>query len=401
MTAVNRERRALNRQTAWLLVLAVAGVALLSVLVPLQAVFYGTALPIAMLLGAVVCATPVAAVRYPRSSIAAFCGAAFVLALTVDAGRDAAWPWPWSVPAMIVFALLTLVVTAVHGWRSGLVLWAVSNVGSLVVLVLLPDAVSVGAATANLIVTASVAAAALLVGVLLAGRIRVGEELTRSRELTALEQSRRELVEERTRIARELHDVVAHGMSVIQVQASTARYRVADLPPAAAAEFDDIAASARRSLTEMRRLLGVLRTEDQRQELAPQQGISDIPALVDSIRRAGATVRLSMAAPQDAPASVGITAFRIVQEALSNAVRHAPGSAIEVELRDVGEAVWIRVHNDGAAVPAEPATGNGHGLRGMQERVALLAGTLTTGPDAAGGWTVAAVLPLTTGGEAA
>lgn len=389
-----RERRSLSRRTGWLLALGAAAVALFSVLVPLQTVFYGTPLPVAMLLGAAICAAPVAAVSSPRTAVAAFCVAAFVLPLVDAADRDSAWPWPWSVPSMITFAVLVLVVTAVHGWRAGLVPWAVSNLGSLVVLVILPDAVSVGAATANLIVTASITAAALLVGVLLAGRIRVGEELSRSRELTALEQSRRELVEERTRIARELHDVVAHGMSVIQVQASTARYRVPGLPAEAAAEFDDIAASARRSLAEMRRLLGVLRTEDQGQELAPQQGIGDIPALVDSIRRAGASVRLSIAAPDAAPPSVEITAFRIVQEALSNAVRHAPGSVIDVELKGIGNAVTIRVHNDGA--PTATATaGAGHGLRGMQERVALLAGTLTTGPDAAGGWTVTAVLPWT------
>src|SRR5690606_11877481 len=99
---------------------------------------------------------------------------------------------------------LTLVVTAVHGWRLGLVLWAAGNIGSLVVLAILPHAVTVGAATADLVVTAALSAAALLVGVLLAGRIRVGEELSRSLELTALEQSRRALIEERTRIAREL-----------------------------------------------------------------------------------------------------------------------------------------------------------------------------------------------------
>lgn len=402
MSTMTSERRALRRRTLWLVVLAVAGVALLSVLVPLQTIFSGTPLPIAMVLGAGICAAPVAAVGYPRSAIAAFCLASFALPLFGADARDAAWPWPWSVTAMIAFTLLTLVVTAVHGWRLGLVLWAAGNIGSLVVLAILPHAVTVGAATADLVVTAALSAAALLVGVLLAGRIRVGEELSRSLELTALEQSRRALIEERTRIARELHDVVAHGMSVIQVQASTARYRVPGLPDEAAAEFDDIAAAARSSLAEMRRLLGVLRTEDQEQELAPQQGLADIPALVEGIRRAGANVRLEISATSPAPPSVEITAFRIVQEALSNAVRHAPGSPIAVEVDDVGGAVRIRVHDDGSPDPSFAlgnGSGGGHGLRGMRERVSLVGGSLTAGPDPAGGWTVTARLPWAATGE--
>jgi signal transduction histidine kinase len=402
MSTMTSERRAVRRRTLWLVVLAIAGVALLSVLVPLQTRFSGTPLPIAMILGAGICAAPVAAVGYPRSAITAFCLASFALPLFGAASRDAAWPWPWSVPAMIAFTLLALVVTAVHGWRLGLVLWTAGNVGSLVVLAILPGAVTVGAATADLVVTASLSAAALLVGLLLAGRIRIGEELNRSLELAALEQSRRALVEERTRIARELHDVVAHGMSVIQVQASTARYRVPGLPDEAAAEFDDIAASARRSLAEMRRLLGVLRTEDQEQELAPQQGVADIPDLVEGIRRAGADVRLEVSATAPAPPSVEITAFRIVQEALSNAVRHAPGSAVEVEVDDAGGAVRIRVHDDGAPSSALSPGGTpagGHGLRGMRERVSLVGGSLTAGPDPAGGWTVTALIPWAATGE--
>ena len=137
-------------------------------------------------------------------------------------------------------------------------------------------------------------------------------ELTREREHSALEESRRALVEERTRIARELHDLIAHSMSVIQVQASTARYRLPEIGDAASVEFDSIAATARTSLTEMRRMLGVLRTEDQTAELAPQQGIDDIPALVDTIRRAGVTVGLEITGSvTDAPQAVQIAAFRL------------------------------------------------------------------------------------------
>ncbi|MGV2983906.1 sensor histidine kinase, partial [Microbacterium sp. AGC85] len=162
---------------------------------------------------------------------------------------------------------------------------------------------------------------------------------------------------------------------------------------------DDRAATARSSLTEMRRLLGVLRTEDQSAELAPQKGIEDIPALVDSIRRAGVDVGLELVTADvtTAPAGVQIAAFRIVQEALSNAVRHAPGSRVSVSVRTDDTAIRLRVHNTAATGEASVSPGSvasgGHGLRGMRERVALVDGTLEAGPDADGGWTVAAALP--------
>lgn len=401
-----RRRRA-DRRTVWLSLLALTAVALFSVLVPLQAVFSGTVLPAAMILGAALCAAPLVAVSWPRTAVVAFCVAAFALPLSASPDRDPSWPWPWAVAAMIAFVLVLLVLTIRHDWRWGVLTWTVSNAGALALVWMFPDAVSVGAATANLIVTASVTAAGPLVGVLIAGRIRVGAELVRSRELTAHEQSRRELVEERSRIARELHDVVAHSLSVIQVQASTARYRLPDLPELAAAEFDDVAATARTSLAEMRHLLGVLRTDDDTAELSPVQRLSDIPALVDGVRRTGVRVSLTMEGISEAvPSSVQVTGFRIVQEALSNAVRHAPGSAIEVSLRGGDDELRVHIHDSGSAEPhrgspssaegaPEPGRAAGHGLRGMRERVALLDGRLSAAVDPAGGWTVAAVLPVT------
>jgi len=266
--------------------------------------------------------------------------------------------------------------------------------GSLVAALLVPSAADATAMAADLIVASSVAGVAYLVALLVSGRVRVGEELTREREISAAEQSRRVLVEERTRIARELHDVVAHSMSVIQVQASTAKYRVPGLAQDAAAEFDDIAATARGSLVEMRRLLGVLRTEDQVAELAPQQGLEDLPALADGLRRVGADITLSMHRGDEGvpvPPTVQIAAFRIVQEAMSNAVRHAPGAPIVVDVRVDATAVQLRIHNGPAQSPGEH--GAGHGLRGMLERAALLDGTLDAGPDGVGGWLVTAVLP--------
>nr|WP_277816267.1 sensor histidine kinase [Microbacterium ginsengiterrae] len=243
----------------------------------------------------------------------------------------------------------------------------------------------------SLIVTSSVVAGIYVLAVLLAGRLRLGDELSRERALTAQEQAKRELVEERTRIARELHDVVAHSMSLIQVQASTARYRVSDLTEEAAGEFDDIASTARSALTEMRRILGVLRTEDQVAELAPQRGIDDIPELVETTRRAGARVSLSQSVSDTVSAATHLTVYRITQEALSNAVRHAPGSPISVTVTADADDVAVTVRNDHDGAP-DTAT-RGHGLRGMNERAELVGGTVSAGPRPDGSWVVAARVP--------
>ena len=395
MTLMDRTARGTSRRTVGLFVLAGVGVVLLSVLVPIQSLLYGTVLPASFLLGAAICGAPLLSVVLPRVAIVLFSAAAFVLPLVASPDHDPVWPWPWSVPALIAFAVFVGVVTFLHGWLLGLIPLLVGIAGSLVAALILPSAADATAMAADLIVASSVAGVAYLVALLISGRVRLGEELTRERETSAAEQSRRVLVEERTRIARELHDVVAHSMSVIQVQASTAKYRVPGLAEDAAAEFDDIAATARGSLVEMRRLLGVLRTEDQIAELAPQQGLDDLPALADGLRRVGADITLSMDRGDEGalpvPPTVQIAAFRIVQEAMSNAVRHAPGAPIVVDVRVGTTAVQLRIHNGPAQSTGEH--GAGHGLRGMLERAALLDGTLDAGPDGVGGWLLTAVLP--------
>lgn len=389
-----RSRRRPSRRTVLLVLLASAVVVLFSVLVPIHATLYGTALPIALLLGAALTSAPLVAIGYPRTSIVLIVVPAIVLPLVVSPDREPFWPWPWSVPALITFAIYIAVITFLHGWRRGLLPLVLGIVGSLAAPGLLPQAAATASVVADITVTASLTGAVYLVAVLFDARLRVGDELTREREVSAHEQSRRIVVEERTRIARELHDVVAHSLSLIQVQASTARYRVADIGDSASAEFDDIASNARQSLSEMRRLLGVLRTEDHLAELAPQQGINDIPALVFSIRRAGVSVDLEIIATAPGiPASVEIATYRIVQEALSNAVRHAPDTSIAVNVRTDADAVVLSVRNSPGMATAPASPGTGHGIRGMTERASLLAGSLDAGPDPDGGWTVAAVLP--------
>ncbi|MFK4759703.1 sensor histidine kinase [Microbacterium sp. ZW T5_45] len=386
--------RSLSRRTAGTLALAAAGAVLFAVLVPIHAVVYGTSLPVVFLLGSAVCAAPVLSSTRPRTAIAMFCVSSFALSVLVSTEGGMIAPWPWSVPALLSFVLLVGTVTFTHGPRLGLfplVIGALSGVGALLVR---PDIEAGGAAAADLIVTTSISIGALLIAVLIAGRLRIGDELSREREHTALEQARRALVEERTRIARELHDVIAHSMSVIQVQASTARYRLPGLEEAAVAEFESIAATARGSLTEMRRMLGVLRTEDHSAELAPQHGIDDVEALVDSIRRAGAIVGLDVTgSTSTAPASVQIATYRIVQECLSNALRHSPGAPIAVRIRTDADAVRLRIEN-GPGAPASSPAGGGHGLRGMRERAEILGGSLDAAASDDGGWTVVAEIPL-------
>jgi len=380
---------------AALIVLMIAALALFIVLVAIHVALYATPIVLAVPLGAALAGSALLALPRPRAAGLLAGLAVWTLPLVSLQTGGATWPWPWSVPAMIGFALLVLVTTIVHGWRAGGVALAIGNLGPLLAAPLLGRA---STSAGDLIVASSATAAVYLVAVLLASRLRVGAELDRERRLSASELERRLLVEERTRIARELHDVVAHSTALTQVQASTARYRIPDLSPEAAAEFEEIARSARSSLAEMRRLLGVLRTEDHAPELSPQPGVAEIPELVEGFRRAGAEVELWMDGPSaELPAGVDLTAYRVAQEALSNAVRHAPGAGIELHVAFGPDAVTLRVHNGVPPAPPSPAPpGTGNGLRGMQERVGRLTGTLEHGATPDGGWTVLAHLPFTT-----
>jgi signal transduction histidine kinase len=233
------------------------------------------------------------------------------------------------------------------------------------------------------------------------------QALTVQTERAELEGARRAVLEDRARIARELHDVVAHHLSLMAVQAETAPYRLRDVPEPVRAEFGELSGAAREALAEMRRLLGVLRS-DRPAERVPQPRLADVPDLVSGARRAGARVSLSMpsAGTAPVPAGIGVCAYRIVQESLSNAARHSPGAPISVSVATEPRFVRIKVTNGPPAAPAAADSGRrhgekaaaGHGLAGMRERVAMLGGSLSAGPDAGGGFAVSAELPV---GEAA
>ena len=213
---------------------------------------------------------------------------------------------------------------------------------------------------------------------------------------------------ERARIARELHDVVAHHISMIAVQAETARLTTQGLPADGATRLLAIGDTARAALTEMRRLLGVLREDaDVGVTRRPQPGLRQLMELVDDSRDAGGTGTRLIVSGTVAPLDPGIevTAYRIVQEALTNARRHAPGAAVDVELRYGEDDLELRVRDNGPGPGPGPASGFdpghpagrdrvGHGLLGMHERAATVGGTLRTGPAPGGGFLVEARLPL-------
>lgn len=214
----------------------------------------------------------------------------------------------------------------------------------------------------------------------------------------------RVLAEERLRIAQELHDVVAHSMSVIAVQAGVGVHVLDDRPEQARAALEAISTTSRGTLNEMRRLLGVLRDSDGARAATPAPGLDDLPRLVDDVRAAGlpATLRIE-GAGESVNAGVALSAYRVVQEALTNVIKHAGRpTRVDVTLRYLPGALAVEVVDDGRGLIAlpgngrgaeQPAEGSGHGLVGMRERVELWGGELSVGPAPGGGYRVSASLP--------
>ncbi|MGW1292202.1 sensor histidine kinase [Streptomyces sp. NPDC002533] len=248
----------------------------------------------------------------------------------------------------------------------------------------------------------------LVLTVMILGAVSTGDAV-RAREETRhtraaaqsrlLEMERRQAAEaERAAIARELHDMIAHSVSVIAVRAESATYTTPDLSPPARDAFQEIAGTARSSMAELRRLLGVLRTGDASSPApltAPQPSLAGLGELLDQHRAVGGSAELRISGERvPLPASWELSAYRIVQEALTNARRHAPGSHTVVELDYGPRLLTVRVSDDGPGPdPSGDAGRAGHGLVGMAERASLLGGVLATGRGPAGGFLVAAELP--------
>ncbi|MGP4113311.1 sensor histidine kinase [Streptomyces sp. 4N509B] len=238
----------------------------------------------------------------------------------------------------------------------------------------------------------------LLAVVLVQGWWESQREVAVQVAVTAKERSKRTLLEERTTIARELHDVVAHHMSVVAIQAEAAPYRVADPPPELVRSFAIIRQNALTALAELRRVLGVVRAADHEAPDAPQPTLADLDDLLANVREAGVPVEKAVTgAVRELPQGLELSAYRIVQEALSNCIRHAPGAAARVEVSYVLGGLGLRVVNGPPSQPAPPSPGAGHGLTGMRERVTMLGGEMTAGPTDEGGYETAVFIPVPSG----
>jgi signal transduction histidine kinase len=314
---------------------------------------------------------------YPWSgaTIAALAGVLFLLALRAR---------PAAVVAALTVSVLAGLATAVfdvHNNSPGAP-WTVAvfytNIGQVV----------------------TICGLAALLGAVRRVRRLAHTRLAAQEQISAEERARRTLLEERARIARELHDVVAHHLSVISIQAQVAPHLVADPPEELRQTLAGIRGNALAALVELRRVLGVLRVESPPSGQAghgPQPTLQRLDDLVGNVRDAGLVVELrTVGEARPLPPGVELSAYRIVQEALSNAIRHAPGAAVEVELAYHPANLVIQVRNTAPARPAPPSGGAGHGLLGMRERVAMLGGTLSTGPAPGGGYEVIARLPAPT-----
>ena len=234
--------------------------------------------------------------------------------------------------------------------------------------------------------------AAWLAGVFVRGRREAAVQAARA--AAAERRAERAVADERAQMARELHDIVSHNLSVVILQAAGAQ--AAGSPDAGTLE--KIERSGRQALVEMRRLLGVLRQPSEQTALpglSPQPGIAELAALAEGVRAAGLPVQLTIDGdPGGLPAAVDISAYRIVQEALTNVLKHADQASAQVSIRCGADEVLIVVTDDGGGPPADGQDGAGHGLAGMRERVALFGGELAAGPRPAGGFEVRARLPL-------
>lgn len=228
---------------------------------------------------------------------------------------------------------------------------------------------------------------------------RAAESLRRAveAEVASAERTMAALVEERTRIARELHDVVAHSVSVMVVQAGAAEQVVRDDPERVRAALDTIRTTGTEALAEMRRVVAMLREADEAGSLSPQPGIGQLRVLVDETRASGLEVTLTLTGePRELPAGLDLAAYRIVQEALTNVRRHARATRADVHVGYEDEALRLAVTDDGTAADSTGTLAAGHGLIGMRERVGLYGGRLEVGPSPGGGFRVHALLPLAT-----
>ncbi|GLW35859.1 sensor histidine kinase [Actinoplanes regularis] len=316
-----------------------------------------------------------------------------LVGLSAEPVADEAF-WPWSVAGIVAHLFVAVLVAYQVPPPVYLAQWLITAVVALAA-----ETIFTGRAQINNGLVLSGLYAVGLAGVAIARWLRdVRRELRHQVGLTERERSQRTVLEERTRIARELHDVVAHHMSVIAVQAEAAPYRVSGLDPAATESFASIRQNALAALTEMRQILGMLRSDqDSGDRYAPQPTLADLDQLFDNCRSAGLTLKTGIRGDvRDLPEQVELIAYRVMQEALSNVIRHAPGADVEVDVAYGPAELDLRVANSPspAAGRLSPVVAAGHGLTGMRERAAVLGAGLRAGRRDDGWYEVAMSLPV-------
>ncbi|TDO31789.1 sensor histidine kinase [Paractinoplanes brasiliensis] len=385
------------RRTRTLIVGAVAGF-LLVVTSLLMTSHYEVPLLVSYAAATAQCAALPLALRQPWPALALQLAGVSTFAWVQPPG-EGLWPLPF--PVMVLLLAHIGLIGATRPWRDAVITWWASALVCIVLVLADPRDRTLDDGDGSLILYATTSVLVLFGMIAWNQRDAARRQLAEAKRDVELEQAQRALVEERNRIARELHDVVAHSMSVIHMQATSAAYRIKNLDPEAQAEFGRIAAGTRGALREMRQLLALLRDEDAESELAPMPDLEHLEELAGSARRGGIPVELDVSGDLSAaglPDTVGLAAYRIVQESLSNVVRHAPGAPTRVTVT-VGEgALAVVVENDlptQAPRPIEDGHGASHGLVGMRERARLAGGSVTTGARPEGGYRVAAEFPLT------
>ncbi|MEU8144426.1 sensor histidine kinase [Nonomuraea sp. NPDC048901] len=290
---------------------------------------------------------------------------------------------PYTVGLAVMYLLVTYSVAVRGDRRITVAVWVISVLTAWIVH---PDSMVL----VTIMVTVS-----LLFGYNVRVRRNATTRLAEEERRSRLAEGAQAVLEERARIARELHDVVAHHMSVIAIQAEAVPLKAAGDPARLEAGLAEIRSLSLEAIAELRQVLGVLRDQDGRTDTAPQPGLDRLDELVSNARAAGLTVGVELPKqPLGAlPPAVGLSAYRIVQESLSNAMRHAPGATVAVVVACDDDALRLHVTN-GAGATAGGPEGTGQGLVGMRERAALLGGTLQAGPIEGGGFQVTATLPI-------
>lgn len=295
-------------------------------------------------------------------------GSAVAIPLFFD--RLPTWSYPWQVVHLIELLVLIVAVAWTRPLPMVIKVWLASTV---LFFIAMPSHVDSGWAFGVTVIVFVV----LMVRWLVLSR----RQVARLEQVSDLERARRTVLQERTKIARDLHDVVAHHMSMVVVSAQTAQYRHEGVPPGLQAEFETIAATGRQALNEIRGLLGVLRSDGELPELAPAPQMSDLPELFASTQRAGVPLTWRIdGSTALAGELIGATAYRIVQECLANASRHAPGSPVNADVNITADGVGVEIRNRLTAPPSTPEV-PGLGIAGMRERATVVGGVVAVHDD--------------------